>query len=401
MDILFLKQNYANSGVHFDLIQELIAKGHKVTLVTGNGHIEESIKLFECSLEVLHIKTKNIFSSNIIKKGFALLKLEHLFKKAINKHLKNHKFDLVLYATPPITFNSVIKYCKKKYNCKSYLMLKDIFPQNAVDIGMMRKYGVTGILYKYFRKQEKKLYAVSDKIGCMSQANIDYILEHNKKINKEKLEFFPNSIIINPLEEKSRREILQKLNIADNKLVFIYGGNLGKPQGLNFLVDGIKNCIDITDIHFVIIGKGSEQKKTFNNLKGYNNTTLLEYLPADEYSKLCKECDVGIVMLDKRFTIPNYPSRVLSYMENAIPIFACTDKATDIKELVEDQAKCGKWIFSDNPEDFKAGCLWFLENRHTLKEVGKNGRLYLEENFDVAKHIYKIERIINDKKETI
>ena len=89
------------------------------------------------------------------------------------------KFDLILYSTPPITFYKAIEYVKKRDGAKTYLLLKDIFPQNAVDLGMMSKTGLKGLIYKYFRKKEKKLYAISDKIGCMSQANVDYVLKHN------------------------------------------------------------------------------------------------------------------------------------------------------------------------------------------------------------------------------
>ena len=93
---------------------------------------------------------------------------------------------MILYSTPPITFCGVVEYFQKRDNAKTYLMLKDIFPQNAVDLGMMKTTGAKGLIYKYFRKQEKKLYAISDRIGCMSQANVEYVLKDNPEVSKEK-----------------------------------------------------------------------------------------------------------------------------------------------------------------------------------------------------------------------
>lgn len=93
----------------------------------------------------------------------------------------------------PITLNLPVQYSKKKFNAKTYLMLKDIFPQNAVDLQMFKK---SSLIYKYFRHKEKQLYNLSDKIGCMSQGNIDYLLRHNKFISKDKVEIFYNSIHI-------------------------------------------------------------------------------------------------------------------------------------------------------------------------------------------------------------
>ena len=62
-----------------------------------------------------------------------------------------------MYSTPPITFCRAVDYVKKRDNAQTYLLLKDIFPQNAVDIGMMSKQGIKGILYKFFREKEKRL----------------------------------------------------------------------------------------------------------------------------------------------------------------------------------------------------------------------------------------------------
>ena len=76
--------------------------------------------------------------------------LEPLFKRSLKKYYGDVKFDLILYSTPPITFNKVISYAKETSGNKAttYLMLKDIFPQNAVDLGLMKTTGLQGLLYK-------------------------------------------------------------------------------------------------------------------------------------------------------------------------------------------------------------------------------------------------------------
>ena len=56
----------------------------------------------------------------------------------------------------------------------------------------MSKSGIKSILYHYFRKKEKKLYQISDYIGCMSKANVEYILKHNPEIKQERVEVCPN-----------------------------------------------------------------------------------------------------------------------------------------------------------------------------------------------------------------
>ena len=50
------------------------------------------------------------------------------------------------------------------------------------------------LIYRLFRKKEKDLYQISDFIGCMSPANVDYVLTHNPEIKADRVEICPNSI---------------------------------------------------------------------------------------------------------------------------------------------------------------------------------------------------------------
>ena len=122
-------------------------------------------------------------------------------------------------------------------SAKTYLLLKDIFPQNAVDIGMMSKTGIKGILYRYFRKKEKKLYALSDRIGCMSPANVAYVIKHNPEVVADKVEVCPNCIdpVDMSIDADERRRLREYYGIPKDRTVLVYGGNLVKPQGIHFL----------------------------------------------------------------------------------------------------------------------------------------------------------------------
>lgn len=405
MKVLYIGQfdiELERKGIFGSLVTSLLRRNHEVILCCADHKYERTQIIEYHGIKKVEVKVPNQFGVNIIKKGLILLRLEWVMKKAISKYLKNERFDIVLYATPPITLANVVRYCTKKFGCKSYLMLKDIFPQNAVDLGMMSTRGITGILYKMFRAKEKKLYKYSDGIGCMSNANIEYLKAHNDNLDGKIIELFPNAVIVkspHPPQKTKNRDVLDKLGVSADKTVFIYGGNLGKPQGLDFVAEAIKECCNIEGICFIIVGKGSEKKKLFAELNGVPNVITLDALPKDEYERLCGQCDVGMVALDKRFTIPNYPSRMLSYLENAMPIFACTDKNTDVKELVEDQAKCGKWCPSGDVDAFKECVEWFVANRDRLERLGVNGYEYMAANFNVADNVKKLEKFFQENEE--
>ena len=396
MRVLFLTigqiPNIVDKSVHIDLIKELVRRGHDVSvLCTRERRLGLNTEYaIENTVKILRLRIGNITKCSMLEKGVSTILIEQQFKLALKKYFNKASFDLVIYNTPPITLANVVKYCKKKYKCRSYLMLKDIFPQNALDLGVLSKSGLKGLLYKYFRLKEKELYKNSDRIGCMSRANINYLIDNNPQIKASNVELFPNAVYQPDSIREKNRSVLEKYGINTDYPVFIYGGNLGKPQGLDYLIDGIKECRELCAT-FLIVGGGSEKERIFNCLKDEKNVKTINYLPSAEYKELCAACDVGMIFLDKNFTIPNYPSRVLSYLESAMPIIACTDTVTDIRELVEEQARCGKWCKSENPKDFYKIVKWMCDNRDFLSEMGKKGRLYLEKNFMTEDCVKKLE----------
>ena len=188
MNILFLTlhpiSDISERGIYTDLTREFIRHGHQIYIVVPaerRFHLPTRIKESD-GAKILSVKTLNIQKTNLIEKGLGTLLLEYQYQRAIRKYWENIKFDLILYSTPPITFNRVISSVKRRCEAKTYLLLKDIFPQNAVDLGMFSK---DSFVYKLFRKKEERLYQLSDHIGCMSPANVEYVLRHNPSITAE------------------------------------------------------------------------------------------------------------------------------------------------------------------------------------------------------------------------
>lgn len=245
MNVLFLSlmgySSIKNRDIYTDLLREFINQGHKVYIVSPAERRQgiETGLIEEENSTILRVKTGNIQKTNLIEKGISTVMLEPQFVAAIKSFFGDIKFDLILYSTPPITIAKAVEYVKKRDNATTYLMLKDIFPQNAVDIGMMTTSGLKGLLYKSFRAKEKKLYALSDHIGCMSKANVDYVLKHNPEIQKERVEISPNCVEVTDMSvsEEDKKMMREKYGIPQDKVVYLYGGNLGKPQGIDHMIE--------------------------------------------------------------------------------------------------------------------------------------------------------------------
>lgn len=387
MKILYMTMSYNpdRNGLYQNLVDELLNRNYEVTVVRCEADVKKTNYLkYKKNLNLLTIKTADPFSSNIIKKGINQVMLGRYFKKAISKYLINDKFDLILYATPPITLANVVKYCKDIFDARTFLMLKDIFPQNAVDLNMMKK---ESLVYKYFRREEKKYYMYSDYIGCMSQGNVDYVIKHNPEVSPKKVGLFPNSIKI---------EEIKGLSFHENETVFMFGGNLGKPQNIAHLLEIIQDSESIKKAKFLIVGGGAEQYRIeeFIRKNELSNLTYKSYVPQEEYYELLKSVDVGLISLDSRFTIPNIPSKFQHYLKLKKPVFAITDVHTDIKNMIENN-NCGWWCDADDKEKIIEIIKNICENKEMQKAKGINGYRYLVNEFDVVGNVNKIEEFMN------
>lgn len=355
-----------------------MAKGHKVYVLAGTSEeVDDSKLVMEKGCYTAYVKLPDQFRAGKIRKGLIQLLIEPIFIAAMKKLLWKEDIDIVVYPTPPITLAGVVKAAKKHFGAKSYLMLKDIFPQNAVDLGMMSS---GGLLFKYFKNVEKKLYAQSDRIGCMSPANVKYIMEHSPQ-TKDKLEIFPNAIKI--------QDIKTEINDPrqEDKVRFVFGGNLGKPQAVDFLLKGIKALKEAKEdrARFLIIGEGTEAAfvEQYINENGLDNATYHKKLPRDEYEEILNKQDIGIISLSSKFTVPNFPSRLLSYMHKAKPVFVVTDEVCDMGQIVVD-AGCGFFAKSDDIDGFVKAVKEIIEKADSLKAMGQKGREYLIENYNVT-----------------
>lgn len=392
MNVLFLTLAWPEEDEHniyTDLMEEFRSGGHNVYVVAARERrvgkaTEYSV---ENGLHILRVKCGNIQKTNHIEKGLSCLLLGYQMQIAIRKYLCNTDFDLIIYSTPPITLARTVKALKKKHNAKTYLLLKDIWPQGPVDMGAIRK---NGLIWTYFRREEKLLYKVSDHIGCLSPANVKYILNHNKELTPEKVEECPNSIKPRGHKRTNPTQIRKKYGVPEESIVFLLGGNLGKPQGVSFLVDVAEEMLDREDVCFLIVGSGTEYSKIEMQIKEQkcSNILLLEKLPKSDYEDLCNASDVGLILLDRSFTIPNFPSRLLSYLDIGMPVVCATDNVCDVGDIVEEW-NCGIKTLHGDIDGFVKAVDKLVGDKELRMNMSRNARKLLERKY-TAKHSYEI-----------
>lgn len=400
MNIFYLTTSFPRvpdgNTIYTDLAEALLKRGHKVTVCVADQKVKQkSEQIFERGINQVRIKIPKYYNVSFIRKGISILLQPIFLKRVIKKIIKTSRIDVILYEAPPISNVSIVNWLKKRTKGKAYLMLKDIFPQNAVDLGIIKK---DSLIHLYFRNKEKKLYKVSDFIGCMSEKNMDYILQNNQSLDNldNKVKYFPNTKSVKTYQNFNVDNIRDKYNIPTKATVFIFGGNMGVPQYMEIHKKTLIKYKDNKNAFFVFVGRGNEKIVIENTIKKYDikNVLLLDEIHRDEYESLVISSDVGLITLNPLFTIPNYPSRILSYMEYSKPIIAATDSITDIKDLIT-KSNCGYWVDSSNFEGYYNLIDKMIKDQNKAN-LGKMGHEYFLKNFTVDKSVEYLERHISE-----
>lgn len=354
MKILFLTSRFPTQNNHFTLEKELVfafnKNGHTCTvanILEKKQQQKSNIKTLNNGIKVLNIRTGNLFNDvNVLEKKITAFSLPYIFKKEIPKLLPNDSFDLIIAYGPYLCGSELISSLKKTYKAKAILVQWDIFPQNAYDLNIIKN----KLIFNYLKYKQKAMLAEYDLILCNSEGNIAYLKQHfPKEVNnkcflfhncesaslkiddrildgnkEQQTELSNNGIIESP---NHKNNIKTQYKIPSEAITLIFGGNIGIPQALTNIISLADKFKHNKKLHFVIIGRGTEANKIKELSTERANVTYIDYIASSEYEKLLSACDYGIISLSEKFTVPNFPAKVTSYLKHQIPIFACLDDA--------------------------------------------------------------------------
>ncbi len=394
MNVLFLTidnvTSFETRSIYMDLVNKFRREGHYITVISVCEKRDQRPgmpRYFEAeSGEVIKVFSPNVTRvSNYVAKGISLVYLNHLYKKATRQAIMNRRYELVLYGSPPVTVYGAVDLVKRKQGSYSYLLLKDIWPYDSVFGGVLSKTGWKGFAFNILKLMARKLYSVSDTIGCMSPANIQFLTDNEPELDKNKIEVNPNSV--EPFGKKLTKSGIiktrEEYGIPTDKVIFLYGGNLGLPQGIDFALNAVKTSAIVEDACFVFVGGGTakglveDAKKTGD----YSNLIFLPPMSKDEYDQFAYACDVGLLFLNHECLAPNYPSRLLSYMQAGLPVLCATDTYTDVGRIAEENGY-GLWVESNNSQGFMTALL-HLMNSDVLSRMGKASKEFFDHNYTV------------------
>jgi glycosyltransferase involved in cell wall biosynthesis len=363
-----------------DLAVEFHRLGHEPIVVAPDENILQDHQIScENGIKVLRVRTGKIKSATKFIRAFNEIRLSRIIWKKGKQFFDENPCDLIIYYSPTIFFSSLVKRLKRKFACSSYLLLGDIFPQWAVETGVLRK----GLIYSYFKYKERQNYEAADIIRVQSPANLLYFKE-NGLDKKHHLELLYNWTSVT--EEHAPPTTYRVRLGLQNKVVFFYGGNIGVAQDVDNIVRLADNLRNEPTAYFLLIGGGSEvsRLKAIIELKGLTNIAIHDPVNHQEYLSMLSEFDVGLISLDRRLRSQNFPGKMMSYMYHAKPMLASINPGNDLKEMLEDK-KAGLVCINGEDDIFASYARRLVVDENLRRQLGLNGRTLLESTFSVSK----------------
>ncbi|EGH1078213.1 glycosyltransferase family 4 protein, partial [Escherichia coli] len=303
----------------------------------------------------------------------------------LSSEIKRKKIDGVIYYSPSIFFGAFVKKIKKYWKCKSYLILRDSFPQWLVDQRIIRR---NGMLEKYFRFFEKKNYTAANYIGVMSSKNKElFTLQYPHYKNVDVLY---NWADLNSTQDVSPSDILERLSLAD-KVIFFYGGNIGHAQDMANLMRLAIGMRTINYVHFLFVGQGDEVelvKKTIAE-NALENCTYLPAISQSEYKSILKVVHVGLFSLAKNHSVHNFPGKLLGYMANKLPILGSVNEGNDLMQVLIG-AKAGYVHVNGYDAELLQSAIKLATEEKLRNELGENGHSLLEKTFSTQSAVENI-----------
>ncbi len=375
-----------------ELACELVRQGYEVSVITPNSNQKEKMTSSVLNgVKVYTFKSGEIKNVSKVKRAVNESLLSFYAWQYGKDFLKNNPHDLIVCYSPSIFFGLFISKLKKLWRAKTYLILRDFFPQWTIDNGILRE---NSLITQYFKFFEKINYNTADTIGVMSPKNLEWF--NNYYISNKKIEVLYNWASLK-MAKNSDDRYRKKLGLED-KIVYFYGGNLGHAQDMMNIVKLAVNMKDEKKAHFVLVGAGDEYELIQKSIieKNINNITLLPSVNQDEFKQMLAEFDIGLFTLNKNHKTHNFPGKLLGYMVQEMPILGSINHNNDLKNTLE-EFNAGLVSVNGNDNLFYENARKLLD-KNLRKNMGLNAKKLLIDKFSVESAAKQIIRSTETEK---
>ena len=369
-----------------DLSREFVRQGHELTVLLPSGDLKENWELSECGgARVLRLAAPSTKDVGYMRRTIGEWLMPYAMKRNLKKSpLASKRWEGVIWYSPSIFHAPLVRALKLHSRCRSYLIIRDIFPEWALDLGLMRP----GLAYAFFKKIARQQYETADVIGVQSPGNLGYFEYWDEGRAGRRLEVLQNWLSCAANSSCSLR--IDATSLAARK-IFVYAGNMGVAQGLDILIELANLLRHRRDIGFLFVGRGSEASRLKSAAEKLELENVLFHpeVDPDEIPDLYAQCAAGIVCLDKRHRSHNIPGKFLTYMQNGLPALAIINRGNDLATLIQNE-RVGKVCETHDLEAVVTQCAAVVDQIETDGMLSDRCRQLFERQFSVSQAVEQI-----------
>lgn len=370
-----------------ELALEFMQRGHDVTVITPDTSLQEAVSFdtFQ-GVKTWRFKSGPLKDVSKIHRAINETFLSYRAWKSIKTQIKKETFDGVVYYSPSIFWGYLVKKIKARCQCPAYLILRDMFPQWVIDAGMLK---AGSLIERYFRIFETISYRQANRIGLMSDKNLEVFRGTNKGYPCEVLR---NWASLSPTVLPHGYVPLRKRLGLEGKVIFFYGGNIGHAQDMANLMRLARRMAEYPKAHFLFIGQGDEVE-LINALAAewsLPNFTYLASVDQDEFKFILSEMDIGLFSLSARHSSHNFPGKLLGYMVQSLPILGSVNAGNDLLDIVN-QNNAGLIHINGEDDRLHESAMLLLNDSEARRQFGLGANALLKAQFSVESAAQTIE----------
>jgi O26-antigen biosynthesis N-acetyl-L-fucosamine transferase len=368
-----------------DLAMAICSRDNEAIILAPSDTISEKIETSrEDGVLVVRVKTGAIKGTNNVARATREARLSGMLWNAAQDFLRQNPCDLIIFYSPTIFFGPLVRRLKRLWSCPAYLILRDIFPDWALDAGILRK----GLIYEFFRRVAGAQYRIADVIAVQSPANLKYFARAfpDEQFQLEVL-FNWTALTEDQLVHTDYRASLG----LQEKTVFLYGGNLGVAQDIDNIFRLAARLAYRPNIHFLLVGEGREVPRLKKRIEADRiaNLEIISARGQDDYLSLVSEFDVGLISLDARLKTQNVPGKLLGYLYWGLPVLASINPGNDLFWMLQDHG-AGLCCLNGDDEGLLRDALRLADDPELRAAMGQNGRRLLRQTFSAENAVTQI-----------
>jgi colanic acid biosynthesis glycosyl transferase WcaI len=241
------------------------------------------------------------------------------------------RVDVIVAPSPPLTIGVSAWLVSRLRGSRFIYNVQEIYPDVAVQLGALRSPAIIRALSGL----ERFVYWCADRLTVISESMASNLL--SKGVPASKLSLIPNYVDAIDTAPDVRRNAFSESHGLGDKFVVSYAGNIGKPQGLQIVVECAAALRDDPSILFLLVGDGSDKQDIVRRIdeSQLRNVVVLPYQPYARVPEIYEASHVCLVLQAAGTSGVALPSKAVQIVGAGRPIIAVTDPGSDLARFVE------------------------------------------------------------------